>query len=189
MKETTELTVDDILETPPQDQPEAKYHTILEAWTAILSPADKVMREKPSVQWARRMMSRHDGLEFKDLAPLAERILDRIKELRNLLLDAIDADRECLDVLSAEEDLERNGPKYRSLVFDWQFAILHWELEWDSDAPTAAIDLASMLEVQALVFGDTGIANLLEGVSFQLTEDDQTELASAMETIIKEQKG
>ena len=174
-----ELTVQDILDGAN----EAAYHTILEVWREIMRPAESERGKPITPQWANRICSTYREINFKDMPAFKEAYFDRIDELRNILDNEIASDDECLNQITAAEDVEYNSAHYLNVLIDWQKAFLYWEIAWDCTNQFAAVDLAAISEVHRMMFSDTGITSLLDQINFQFTEADQEMLAETLRSI------
>ena len=68
-------------------------------------------------------------------------------------------------------------------MFSWQKVILSWELDWDCTSPSAAVEIASIIEVHKMFFGDTGMVTLLDQINLEFTEDMQQQLMVELEEL------
>ena len=161
------------------------YNPILKVWRAILEPAeDGLLNDPITPMWATRITSSYREVNFKDMGEVKERYYNKLVELRNIVDEIIASDDECLNVLSAEEDLEHNAAHYRRALLDWQLAIVKWEVEWDYPDPNAGAEIAAISEVQQMFFGSQqrqGITAYLESINLELTDDDRQSMAEAIE--------
>lgn len=177
MKE--DLTVEDIV----AEAADASYHTLLEIWDAVLTPAASERTKRPTAQWANTITSRYREIDFKDMLDFSESYFDKVQELQQILRHHIEEDDEALKQPTPEEDLEYNGARYKQLLIDWQKAFLLWELAWDCTDASAAIDIAAISEVHKMFFDQQGLIALLEQINFEFTEQDQAELAAELQAL------
>lgn len=171
-----EVLSEEILEAP-------SYHTILEVWREVLKPAAQEATKNVTAGWANRILSAYHGLEFKNMVLFRDRYFAKLEQLFQLVLDEIATDADCLSYGTPEEDREENAQHYKNLLRSWQLAILQWELDWDCTAPDAAIEVAAISEVHKMFFGQQGITAFLDNIQLEFTEEDQQELADALEEL------
>ena len=172
-----ELTVEDII----GEAKGAGYHTILEIWQKVISPG-RTERLKPiAPQWAVRIITQYPGIGFSDMPLFRERYFDKIQELEMILEASIEEDPECLSPMTAEEDVEANGPRYIRIITDWQKAALLWELAWAPDDPDAAIEVAAISEVHKMFFAQEGLITLLDQIKLEFTEEHRQVLSDELE--------
>jgi hypothetical protein len=162
---------------------EAPFHSILEVWRTILSPARGQIGKPITPQWANRMVQTYPGLTYADTVHLADLYYDRIGVLGDILALEIATDDECLKVITPAEDVEQNNHHYLNVIVDWQKQFLQWELDWDPTAADAAIDIASLSEVHKMFFDQTGLLSLLEQISFEFTDADRDLLAEELQAM------
>lgn len=174
-----ELTVDDII----NEASDAGYHSILEIWRAVLAPAEQEKSRRITPQWANRIVGTYNGIGFDAIPDFRDLYYDRVIELAQILEALIEDDPECLNVTSAEEDIEVNWTRYKQMLIDWQKAFLLWELEWRADRPDAAIQIAAIAEVHKMFFDERGLLGLLDQIKFEFTELDQAELATELQAM------
>lgn len=179
-----ELTVEDIL-SEAQDTP---YHTILEIWREVLKPAKAERFKKITPQWANRICSTYREIDFQHMPAFRDRYFDKVDELAEILDLEIDTDIECLNLISAEEDVEHNGATYLNILIEWQRAFLQWELDWNCTNIEAATELAAISEVHRMFFGETGITSLLDNIQFQITDADRDILAASLQELREDQE-
>lgn len=179
----TELDGVSIPDSPAELTPEEpeEYHTILEVWKAILSPARESAHDKVTPQWAARMCSKFSQLRYSDMNHFRDRYYALLAELEDTLDAVIAADDECLKVLDATEDAQHNGPHYAQILTDWQILLLGRELDWDCTDEHAAVDLAVVSEIHSILFGPTGMTALLDGIPFEYTDMHHEALALALQ--------
>jgi hypothetical protein len=180
-----ELTVQDILDEANQ----VGYHTILEVWREVLRPAQKERFVKITPQWANRICSSYREIQFRDMPRFRDLYFDKIAELGAILDGVIDSDDECLNMTSAEEDVQHNSANYLNILIDWQRAFLMWELEWDCTDMDAAVNLAAISEVHRMFFDEKGLTNLLDQIQFQITDADRELLAQSLQELKEAQEG
>lgn len=182
MSETTNETVeipDDVSELTENQHEAGPYRSLLEIWRAVIEPATKhEMRDEPiSPQWASKMVLTYPGVTFADVDAIHVGVFDLAAELGQILDEEIASDDECLKVVDAKEDVERNSGHYRDLLAKWQIAIMEAELAWRPSDPDAGAQLAILSEVQQMFLGQTGLVAHLDTIGFQFTDDDQEQLA------------
>lgn len=177
--EEAELTVEDIL----SEGEKVEYHTILQVWSEVISASKEVRKEKINPQWASRVTAAHRQVYYQDMPEYRDLYYDKIDQLFEALQAEIETDDECFNHHSAEEDLEHNAVHYINVVFSWQKVILSWELDWDCTSPSAAVEIASIIEVHKMFFGDTGMVTLLDQINLEFTEDMQQQLMVELEEL------
>ena len=156
------------------------YHTILEVWREVLKPAAVEARKKVTPRWASNMVAQYAGVTFADCNELRDRYFAKIAELLNILTLEIGTDPDCLSYTTPEDDALENSTHYKNLLLQWQLAVLNWEMEWDCTQPHAGAEIAAISEVHKMFFGDTGLTQFLDNIKFEFTEDDQQQLADAL---------
>jgi hypothetical protein len=162
---------------------EAKFHPVIEAWREVLRPAEAEAGTKVTPQWASRICQSYSQITYGDMDEYRDRYFGKIQELVDILQAEIDSDPECLKPGSPEEDREHNSGHYKQLLLDWQLCILGWELAWTTTDPHAAVELAAISEVHKMFFGPTGLVGFLDNIKFEFTEEDQSEIAEALEEL------
>lgn len=174
---STETTVDDLVE----EASTAPYHTILELWREVLSPATDELKRSVSPQWANRIVSSYQGLQFSDMDNFRDTYFTKVLTLADILADEIDSDDEALNHTSPEEDVENNTPHYLTVLFNWQQQFLLWELGWRCTASDAAVEIAALSEVHKMFFGEQGLTALLDQIKFEFTDDHRQMLSELLE--------
>lgn len=178
-EETTDLTVEDIV----GEAAGASYHTILELWQRILLPLRTERTRRISPQWSNRIVSAYAGMGFAEMAEFRDRYFDKLEQMLQILEASIEEDDEALKQTTAEEDVEHNTARYVQILVDWQKALLLWELEWTSDDPHAAPELAAISEVHKMLFAQEGLTALLDRINLQFTEEDRDRLSMELEDL------
>lgn len=173
----------------PEDEEAFEYHPVLMVWREVLAPATEEATRKVTPQWASRICSAYQQIEFADMEQYRNNYFGKVEELRQILLAEIATDEECLRYTTPEEDAAENGEHYRNLLRDWQKAVLGWELDWETTAPDAAVELAAISEVHKMFFGPTGVTAYLDNIGFEYTEAHQSEMAAALEEFRAEREG
>lgn len=177
--EEAELTVEDII----NDAEQAPFNPVLKIWLEVLDASKQVRREKINPQWALRVCTSHTGMTFKDMPAYRDVYYAKIDELTEALRSEIDDDDECFNVTSAEEDAENNSVHYLNVLFTWQKQILGWELDWDCTADDAAVELAAIVEVHKMFFGEVGLTSLLDQINFEFPDTVQEQLMLELEEL------
>jgi hypothetical protein len=180
-----ELTVEDII----AEANNAGYHTILEVWREVLRPADAERSKRITPQWATRVVGTYHGVTYADMPAFRELYFGKILHLAGILEDEIESDDECLNLVSAEEDVEHNTSHYLNVLFAWQMQFMQWEIEWDATSPTAAIEVAALAEVHKMFFDPQGITALLDQISFPFTDTDRDTLGELLAGLIENAEG
>jgi hypothetical protein len=168
-----DVTTADLGETP-------SFHTILEVWREILRPAQAAKDEHITPQWASRICSKYQQLEFRDMPEFRDRYFDKIAALESILLKVIHTDEESLNQATPEEDAEHNSENYISVLTEWQICVLGWELDWDCTDPAAAAEMAAISEVHTMFFGEVGLTSLLDQINFEFTDIHRDALGLAL---------
>jgi len=173
---------DDVSELTDGGHEALPYRSLLEIWRAVIEPAvSGEMRKDPiSPQWATKMVTTYPGISFADVEGIHHGVFDLAAELGALLDEEIASDDECLNVTSAEEDVELNSGHYRNMLIAWQVHLMLRELSWKPSDSSAAVDLAVLSEVQQMFLGQTGLVAHLDTIGFQYTDEDQAQLADAL---------
>ena len=159
------------------------YHPILHIWRTVLEPAVAEQDAHITPQWANRITSSYRELNFADMVAYQRSYYAKVLRLLELLNEVIASDDDCLTYTSPEEDVEHNAKHYKALLFSWQLEMLGWELDWNCSSETAAVDIAAISEVHKMFFGPTGLTAFLDNIKFEFTEDDQQELAAALQEL------
>lgn len=179
--EFPDVVVDDHAVGEVPAPPTPNYHTVLEAWRAVLRPALTLRTtEKVSPQYATKMIQSYPELTYVLTEEVRVRYYEKLVVLMKILDDVIDSDDECLNQATAVEDVAENSEHYRQLILDWNLQFLKWELEWSCGDDDAAIEIAALAEAHKMFFGDRGLLPHLESIQFQYTEADQQALADAL---------
>jgi hypothetical protein len=176
-----QLTVEDII----AEANNASYHTILEVWREVLKPAKGEISKRITPQWATRIVNQFPGITYADMPVFRERYFGKILHLASILDDEIAQDDECLNLVSAEEDVESNTSHYLNVLFAWQMQFMQWEIEWDSTADDAAIEIAALSEVHKMFFDPQGLTALLDQINFQFTDTDRDTLGELLAGLIE----
>lgn len=178
---------DPIIDQPIKDsaiadfiEGEPSFHTILEVWREILKPAQDSATEHITPQWASRITSKYTQLVYADMPEFRDRYFAKIAELEGVLHAVIEADDECLNQATPEEDGEYNADNYLTVLTQWQIVVLGWELDWDCADPAAGAELAAISEVHTMFFGDVGLTSLLDQISFEFTDMHRDALGMAL---------
>lgn len=179
------LTVQDILD----DANSAPYNSILRIWAEVLKPAEQERYKKITPQWANRICTTYREINFDDVPKFRDHYFDKVLELANILDLEIATDDECLNVTSAEEDVEHNTVHYLNVLIDWQKALLSWELAWDCSDACAAVELAAISEVHRMFFDQNGLTALLDQIKFEMTDDHRDLLAATLQEMRDAQEG
>lgn len=156
------------------------YHSILEIWREVLVPSFEERKKKITPQWANRIVTTYNGLTFGDMHHFRDRYFDKIAELFAILAVEIEADTECLNVVTPEEDVETNSFRYINVLTNWQKAFLQWEIDWSAAASDAAVELAAISEVHRMFFDQNGLTALLDQIKFEFTDSDRDVLAAEL---------
>jgi hypothetical protein len=188
MTEATTITDDEIQEFIEGSEP-PKYHTILQVWREVLRPAADEAKKRITPQWANRIVTSYTGVSFGDMADFKDLYFGKIMELDQVLLAEIEADDECLNAATPEEDVEQNTFHYINVLTDWQKTFLSWELDWDCTHPDAALELAAIAEVHKMFFEQTGLVALLDQIKFEFTDADREQLAAELEDLRTSREG
>lgn len=162
------------------------FHPVLHVWKAVLEPADKEINEKVTPQYAQRILATYRFIGFEDMNDFRDRFYSKIMRLREILLEIIASDDECLTYTTPEEDVEHNSKHYRTALLEWQKEFLRWELAWDTMDPAAAVELATIGEVHRMFFSDQGLTAQLQMIQFQYTEQDQAEVQAELRSLSEE---
>lgn len=160
-----------------------EYHTILEVWREVLKPSLTEVDKKVTPQWANRMVQSYAQLTFNDCNKLHVRYFEHIQDLLKIVEAEIATDAKCLEPKSPEDDAVLNSQHYKNVLRDWQLAFLQWELDWSCLDEDAAVQIAALSETHKAFFGPTGITAFLDNIGFEYTDDDQAELAVALEEL------
>jgi len=173
----TETSVDDVIE----EAAAAPYHTILEMWRAVLAPAKQEQLAPVTPQWANRVVSSYQEIRFQDMESFRTDYFSKVLDLADILDEEIATDDECLNLTTAEEDSEANAFHYLNVLIQWQKQFLLWELEWNTESPTAAVEIAAMSEVHKMFFGEQGLLGLLDQIKFEFTDEHKALLVTILE--------
>lgn len=165
------------------------FHPILHVMKEVMAPARGELNKKVTPQWATRMVSSYAGVDFADMNDFRDQFYGLFIELEDILLAEIATDEQCLKWETPEEDRENNAQHYRNLLRDWQLVFLRHELEWDCAAPGAGVKIAVLSEVHKGIFGQTGLTAFLNNIGFEITEQEQAEIADALEALRIEVNG
>ena len=180
-----QLTVEDILE----EAAKAGYHTILEVWREVLKPAADEQYKRITPQWATRVIAAYPEIAYADMPAFRELYFGSILHLASILDDEISGDDECLNLTSAEEDVEHNTHHYLNVLFSWQMQFMQWEIEWDCTAPDAALRVAALGEVHKMFFDPMGLTALLDQINFEFTDTDRDTLGEMLANLIENAEG
>ena len=186
MSETVTEQIDDDFQV---DVPTPQFHPILEVWSKVLISAETESKLRITPQWANRIVSSYREIRFSDTERFHKLYFEKVLALLAILQEEIAQDPECLNVASAEEDLETNTLRYLNVLITWQQQFLVWELDWRSFDKDAAIEIAALSEVHKMFFGETGLLGLLDQIKFEFTEERQQMLLAVLEQTSKEMGG
>lgn len=160
-----------------------EFHTILEVWSKVLEPAAAEMDAKITPTWANRMVTQYQELHFADMPAYQKLYFGRLLTLADIVDAEIDSDPEATSYRSPEEDVEHNSGHYKTILFEWQKEFIRWELAWDPTSETAAVEIAAIAELHKVFFGQTGITQFLDNIKFEFSDQDQAELAAALDEL------
>jgi hypothetical protein len=190
--DTTEAVIDDgdifdfIEGGGGEDVP---YNTILRVWREVLAPAEDERKARVTPQWASRICSSYHGVSFADMPAFKDLYFDKIRDLA-LVVDAeIESDAECLNMMTAEEDVEHNSHHYLNILVNWQLTFLQWELDWDPVNVWAAVEIAAIAEIHKMFFDQTGLSALLDNIQFEVTDADREYMANALQALKDAREG
>lgn len=156
------------------------YRSILEVWSKLFEPLEEMRKDPVTPNWAIRITSHYGNIELREMENFRDRYFHVALEMAAILQATIDANEDCLKVYSAEEDRDLNGGLYFQVLVDWQLNLLQHELEWDCISKSAGVDIAVMGEIHNLLFGDMGLAGHLNSINYELSDDDQQNMAQAL---------
>lgn len=162
---------------------EPQFHPILQVFREVLKPARSEKDTKVTPQYANRIVQSYKGIDFADMNLFRDTYYDKIIELEEILLEVIASDDQCLLPTTPEEDKAENSKHYKTLLLEWQKAFMRWEVEWDTAAPDAAVQLGAIGEVHKMFFSQDGITAYLQNIQFEFTEQDQAEVQAELEAI------
>jgi len=155
----------------------------------VLRPAASEQTKRITPQWATRVVNTYHGITYADMPAFRELYFGRILHLASILDDEIATDDECLKLTSAEEDVEHNVHHYLNVLFAWQMQFMQWEIEWDAESPTAAVEVAALAEVHKMFFDPQGLTALLDQINFQFTDTDRDTLGELLAGLIENAEG
>lgn len=180
-----------IMDTTTADlgDPSPEFHTILEVWRAILSPAQKEADAHITPQWGSRICGKYQQMQFSDMPEFRDRYFAKIAELESILHAVIESDSEALNQATPDEDVEHNSENYITVLTQWQIAVLGWELDWNCEDDAAAAELAAVSEVHSMFFGDLGLTALLDQIQFEFTDMHRDALALALQSYKDSREG
>lgn len=176
-----QLTIENILAASGEEPP--PYNTLLKVWAEVIGASKSVRKERINPQWAVRVTSTHAQVFLQDMPEYRDLYYDKIDQLLEALQAEIDTDDECLNYTTVEEDLANNHAHYVNVVFSWQKLILSWELDWDCENESAAVELATIIDVHKMFFGDVGLISLFDNIGFDFSEDLQQQLFEELEEL------
>lgn len=181
----TNETVSDaeIIELLDRNGEAPTFHPILQVWREVLSNARGELTAKVTPSWANKVVSSYQGVEYANMVDYRDSFFTKLIQLLDILEMEIDSDPDCLSYITPEEDVEHNSHHYRNLLMQWQLALLQWELDWETTSPNAATEIAAISEVHKIFFGPTGITQYLDNIKFEFDEQDQAELAEALQQL------
>lgn len=179
----TDQDVEDLRSLGVTTGDEPQFHPILEVWREVLKPAHTERDGKVTPQYANKIVSGYHGIEFVDMNVFRDRYYSKVIDLEKILHEVIESDDQCLLASTPEEDREMNSKHYRTVLLEWQKQFLTWELEWDTTDPLAGVEMGSVAEVHKMFFSEMGIVAYLQNIQFQFTEQDQAEIAEALQAL------
>lgn len=186
--ETIETPADaEIIDFPVLNENEEppSYHSILQVWSAVLEPAAAEQSAPVTPQWANRITSTYRELSYADMIKVRNELFSMLMQMRWDVVCIIEENPECLNVETAEEDIEHNAQHFREIMIRWQERMLQREIAWDCTSDNAAVEIATLSEVHKMLFGENGITGFLDAIGFQFTDADQDELRERL-TAVKE---
>lgn len=159
------------------------YHTILEVWQNVLAPAEADSERKIAPGWASKITTMYPQIKIQQMKEFGRRYFAKIAELKDILDEEIATDADAFSHLSPEEDRDENRVHYLNLLLLWQSRIIIWEAEWDCTDELSAVELGVISEVHKMFFSEIGVTSYLDNIGFQFTEDDQVEMATALDEL------
>lgn len=170
MTETNELSLTDQdredLAQLHEEQP-APSVNLLAAWRQILASGHTVRDEPVSMTTAGRLLAMWPKLEYADVDTFNQVYHDLVEELEGELLTLLAEHPEATGFLG-EDDGTENGQQYFDILVRWHRALDQREADWRASQPDAAVHAAVLTSVRDFFFGDMGIVNHLESISYDL---------------------
>jgi hypothetical protein len=165
----------------PDGVEEPTFHPIMQVWREVLAPAATEREQKVTPQWANRIVSAYTQVTFGQMDTFRELYFGKLKQMANILDIEIAYDKDCLSYDKMEDDAVENADHYKNMLLVWQLQVLQWELDWETTAIDAAVELAAISEVHKMFFGQTGITQFLDNIGFEFTDDDSSMLMVTLE--------
>ena len=150
--------------------------TLLEIWDALLEGLDEAAAERVTPMFASNLLNKWDKMTFKDIDTYQDRYYTYLRQLREIVREAIAENPKALKHTKPGEDAEKNRDIYIDLLYKWQAAIQDWEHAWNHASDDAAPWLAAIADATAFSVGPNGFVQHLETINFQFTEEDQAAL-------------
>lgn len=184
--EITDEEIAGFIERGGQEE-EPKHRPILAIWREVLSNIETEAEKKVTPLFASRIVGSYPGVTFATMEDYRDIYFGRLKVLRALVQNEIDANEDALKPTTVEEDREENSSAYKNLLFQVQLQLRQWELEWETTSPDAAVELAALGEIHKMFFGipgqQQGLTGHLEYIGLEFTEADQEMLVEALEEL------
>jgi hypothetical protein len=172
-------TIPEVEEVQSPEEPTGKaVRTLLEVWRELLSSIEIVKGYKVGPAEASKVLRNWPSLKVQELTRYHELFYDYMTSVRNILTLEIESDPQCLQ--NVDDDGIDNSAHYLNLILQWQLQMDQWSYEWDCDAEDAHVRMASLAEAQAFVFGPEGMAQHLDHIDFDFSEEDSNMVADAL---------
>jgi hypothetical protein len=136
-----------------------------------------------------RIISTYPGVELEEMGVFRDRYFSKVERLEDVVIEAIASSPECLNHVTAEEDLEHNGPLYLEVLIAWQVAILRWEMAWRYYHRHAGVEIATVAEIQRMFFGESGISAMLDQIGYKFTDTQRAVMAEVLEDVRNQDEG
>lgn len=159
------------------DVPDVQYHSLLEVWRELLTPAGGEATKRVQPGWASRITGMYPQIKMQQMTIFRDNYFSKIEELKHILMLEIENDPDALQHLTPESDAEENRHHYTNLLLQWQMQILSWELNWIADDELSAVELGAISEVHKMFFAETGVTAYLDNIGFQFDELDQADMS------------
>lgn len=165
------------------DKPAPEY-SLLRVWTEVLSNIEDELQQPVSLGVAGKIVASWPFIKMQETPQFHTRYHELLLECRAELERVIRENPGAID-FEGEDDIVENGKLYKELIVAWSLLLSDHEEEWRAGALDSHILYAVLVDVQAFLFSQNGLAGHLTAKGFELTSDEIVEAI----TVAREERG
>lgn len=167
-----QLSEQDLKDLETLGSTEEPTRSLLEVWHKLLGEGVDAAAAAPiSVHVASKVVASWPFLTFQETASYHELYHSLIKELRTVVLDAIDMHPDALGWVG-ENDAEHNHDVYKDILVGWHNLLDFYEDQWRAEDPESHLWVAVLADTRAFFFSQMGMAGHLDSIGFTMDNDE-----------------